>query len=360
MSRVDPERLRVLLDLVGAEVESGALPSAQVAVALDGELVAARSYGKATDTTRYVLQSCGRTVVATVVWKLISDGLLDIRRTVSSYVPEFAANGKEAVTVEQVLTHTAGFPTAPLKFPAMADRSERVAAFARWRLTYPPGTRLEFHLTSAAWVLEEICFRVTGSSMRDYLREAITGPLNLGSIEIGPPVEATDIAEFVRCGPDDDGELNPWGPWFLAPREVLAAGEPSHSVVGTAADVALLHQGILHSELWQREVVADALRVRVTLPVEGERGGTRSVPGNVALFVVVAGDDGLSRAFLPTTGTPGLFGHGGAPCQVAFADPGTGLSFAFLTNGYPASGYETSRHGRNRVALVGGLAADLI
>ncbi len=364
MSTVDPRRLQVLLDRVAAEVETGALPSAQVAVAAGGELVASRSYGAADDATRYVLQSCGRTVVAAMVWKLISDGLLDIARPVADYLPEFAANDKGAVTVEQVLTHTAGFPTAPLKYPAMTERTERVAAYARWRLTYQPGTRLEFHLTSAAWVLEEICFRVTGLPMRDYLTAAITGPLGLTGLEIGPPVDAPGIAEFVRTGftdsADADGEVNPWGPWYLAPREILAAGEPSHSVVGTAAEVALLHQGLLHSELWRREVVADALRVRVRLPVQGERGGTRSVPGNVALFVVVAGDDGLSRAFLPTTGTPELFGHGGAPCQLAFADPGTGLSFAFLTNGYPAAGYETSRRGQNRVALIGGLAADLL
>jgi CubicO group peptidase (beta-lactamase class C family) len=112
------------------------------------------------------------------------------------------------------------------------------------------------------------------------------------------------------------------------------------------------------SPLWRREVVEDALRVRVTLPVTGERGGTPSVPGNVALFVVVAGDDGTSRGFLPTATSPRTFGHGGAPCQVGFADPDTGLSFAFLTNGYPTTGYEQSRLGLNRIINIANLAAD--
>lgn len=357
---VDTARLDLLLRYVALEVADKALPSAQVAVAHDGKLVAFETYGGATSSTRYVLQSCGRSAVAAAVWKLISDGLLDPSRTVASYIPEFAANDKQDVTVEQVLTHTAGFPLAPLGYPKMLSREQRVEAFGKWRLTYPSGTRLEFHLTSAAWVIEELCFRVSGLPLRDYLRSAITEPLGLASVEIGPAEEADDIAEFVELEGQPGEEANPWGPWYLSPREVLAGGEPSHSMVATAADLALLFQGVLHSDLWRREAVDDALRVRVTLPVEGERGGTQSVPGNVALFVVVAGDDGLQRAFLPTTGSPQLFGHGGAPCQLGFADPVTGLSFAFLTNGYPPSGYDGTRAGRNRITNIGNLAAALV
>jgi len=356
---VSDARLDVLRDRVRLEVDGGALPSAQVAVAHRGRLLLNETFGDADAETRYVLQSCGRTVVAAVAWKLISDGLLDISKPVAEYVEGFRSNGKERVTVEQVLTHTAGFPKAPLAFPDFLDRESRNAAFEKWRLTYEPGSRLEFHLTSAAWVIEELCFRLTGRALRDYVRDEFSLPLGLPSLEIGPPEDAPNIAPFVTTdGPDD--EVNPWGPWYLAPRNVLAGGEPSHSSVATAADLAMFYQELLDPDLIREDVLQDALRIRVTLPVEGERGGTRSVPGNVALFVVVAGDDGLQRAMLPTTGTPALFGHGGAPCQIAFADPGTGLSFAFLTNGYPASGYDLSRAAQNRIINIGNLAADLV
>ena len=321
--------------------------------------MANETYGDATPATRYVLQSCGRTVVAAVAWKLIADGLLDVGMPVAHYIEGFASNGKDRVTVEQVLTHTAGFPKAPLAFPDFLTRENRNAAFEKWRLTYEPGTRLEFHLTSAAWVVEELCFRLSGRSLRDYVRDEFAVPLGLHSLEIGPAEDARDIAPFVTTdGPSD--EVNPWGPWYLAPRDVLAGGEPSHSSVATAADLAMFYQALIGPDLIPREVLDEALRVRITLPIEGERGGTRSIPGNVALFVVVAGDDGLQRAMLPTTGTPTLFGHGGAPCQIAFADPGTGVSFALLTNGYPASGYDLSRLAQNRVINIGNLAADLV
>ncbi len=355
----DPARVALVLDRVRLEVESGALPSAQVAIHVGGRRCAFETFGDATNSTRYVLQSAGRPVVAGVLWKLVSDGLLDLGRTVASYIPQFAANGKDAVTVEQVVTHVGGFPLAPLAYPAMLDRDARLAAFATWRLTSPPGAELQFHLTSAAWIIGELCERLTGKPIRQFLSDKLAGPLGLSSIEIGPPLERQhDVAPFVRTGEEAGGEVNPWGPWYLARPEILAAGEPSHSMVATADDLARWYQALMYSPLWRREVVDDALRVRVRLPITGERGGTRSVPGNVALFVIVAGDDGLSRAFLPTACSPRTFGHGGAPCQIGFADPETGLSFAFLTNGYPGSGYEQSRVGHNRIINIGNLAAD--
>jgi CubicO group peptidase (beta-lactamase class C family) len=356
----DPRRIALVLERVRLEVESGALPSAQVALHVHGRQHAFEAFGRATTSTRYVLQSAGRPVVAGVLWKLISDGLLDIGRPVADYIPEFATNGKDQVTVEQVVTHVGGFPLAPMAFPAILHREQRLAAFSKWRLTSPPGSELQFHLTSAAWIIGELCERLTGRPIARYLAEDLAGPLGLSSIEIGPSVKRqVDVAPFVRVGgDDDDAEINPWGPWYLSRPEILAAGEPSHSIVATADDLAGWYQALMTSPLWRREVVADALRVRVTLPVTGERGGTRSVPGNVALFVVVAGDDGLSRGFLPTACSPATFGHGGAPCQIGFADPETGLSFAFLTNGYPASGYEQSRIGLNRIINIANLAAD--
>ena len=357
---VDARKLELLLARAEADVLDGRLPSVQVAVARNGVLLATETFGAATPATRYVLQSAGRSVVASVLWKLIGSYSLEIERPVSFYIPEFGGNGKQDVTVEQVVTHVGGFPLAPLGYPKMLSRGARLDAMASWRLTFEPGSRLEFHLTSAAWVIGELVERLTGLSFRDFLRKGVTGPLGLTSLDVAVPVEdQTDVAPFILVDGDPLAETNPWGPWYLSTPEVLAAGEPSHSVVSTAPDLAMLFQGIAHSGSWDASVVEDATRVRVTFPVEGERGNTASVPGNVGLFVVGAGDDGLSRGFLPVTGTPGLWGHGGAPCQIAFYDPGTGLSFAYLTNGYPASGYESTRSGRNRITNIGNLAADL-
>ena len=139
---VDPVLLELFARRVRLEVDAGVMPSAQIAVARHGRLVAFETYGDASNESRYILQSVGRTIVAGAVWKLIGEGLLSVDERVGDIVPEFATNGKDVVTVEQVLTHTAGFPFAPLGYPKMLDRQTRLDAMGRWRLDWEPGSRL--------------------------------------------------------------------------------------------------------------------------------------------------------------------------------------------------------------------------
>lgn len=359
---IDPYRLDVLLRRIRLEVEHGPLPSAQVAVARDGRLVAFETWGEAGPDTRYILQSVGRSLVAGVVWKVLGEGLLGLEERIADIVPEFATNGKEKVTVEHVLTHTAGFPFAPLGYPKMCDREQRLAAFGRWRLDHRPGTCFQFHLTSAAWVIAELVERRTGLTFADYLHTRVTGPLGLSSIELGVPIErqAVTIAPMLatdRTG--DDEKVDPWGPWYLSDPRILAAGEPSHSLVATAADVALYFQALTHSGLWSQEAVLQGSALRFAEAPAGEElyGGSGARVG-MGLFVTVAGPD--AGGPLPSTGSAALFGNSGAAAQTAFMDPETGLSFAWLCNGYPLAGYDRSRRGTALLTNVANLAADLV
>lgn len=358
---VDPARLGVFLRRVRLEVDGGPLPSAQVAVARDGRLVAFETYGDASPDRRYILQSVGRTVVAATVWKLLGDGLLSVDERVGDVIPEFATNGKDVVTVEHLLTHTAGFPFAPLGYPKMLERAKRLEAFSKWRLDWEPGSRLQFHLTGAAWLIAELVERRTGLSFADYLHTEIVEPLGLG-LMLPVPADQFETVLAVPVAIDrtsDDEEVDPWGPWYLANAKVLAAGEPSHSIAGTAADMALFFQALVHSGLWKDDVVAEATRVHRSEPPYGDKlyGGSDEI-ANVGLFCMVSGEIGGS--WTPRTGSPRTFGNGGAPCQLAFMDPETRTSFAFLTNGYPLSGYDYSRLGENRIKNIGNLGNDLV
>ena len=78
---VDPARLQMFFARARLEVDSGLLPSVQVAAARHGQLIAFETYGDATNESRYILQSVGRTVVAAAVWKLLGDRLFRRRRT---------------------------------------------------------------------------------------------------------------------------------------------------------------------------------------------------------------------------------------------------------------------------------------
>jgi CubicO group peptidase (beta-lactamase class C family) len=106
---------------------------------------------------------------------------------------------------------------------------------------------------------------------------------------------------------------------------------PGGGAVSTAADFALFYQALLDDpgNVWARDVRLDGIsEIRNRFPDE------RGVPANRTLGLVVAGDDGQSAARgMGYTVSPATFGHNGAGGQVAWADPATGLSFVYFTNG---------------------------
>src|SRR6266700_3288041 len=114
-----PPPLDDLLQRARRDVDEGPLPSCQLAVARGGELLAFETIGDASNgnTTRYVTFSATKGVFASAAWALMSDGALDVATPVVDLVPEFGTNGKESVTVDHLLTMTAGFPRAPLGPP---------------------------------------------------------------------------------------------------------------------------------------------------------------------------------------------------------------------------------------------------
>jgi len=197
---VDVGRLAELRSRVRREIDSGLLPSCQFALARDGKLAAFETVGAADPDAQYVIFSATKAFVASAAWQLIGEGRLDIGRPVAEYIPEFGTNGKDLVTVEQVMLHTSGFPRAPLGPPAWADRDRRLEAFARWRLNWEPGTAHEYHPTSAHWVLAELIERIDGRDYRDVVHERVTGALGLPRVLGIPPDDQDDIAELSLCG----------------------------------------------------------------------------------------------------------------------------------------------------------------
>src|SRR5947208_15943930 len=256
---IDAGRLEELRTRVRREVDGGLLPSCQFALARDGKLAAFETVGDAGPETRYVIFSATKAFVASAAWLLIGDGSLDVDSRVADYIPEFATNGKDVVTVEQVMLHTSGFPRAPLGPPAWADRERRLEAFARWRLNWEPGTAHEYHATSAHWVVAELIERISGRDYRDFIHERVTGALGLPRVVGIPPGDQDDIAELsLRGEPSSPDELEAiFGVPELPVTEVTddallsfnrpdvrAVGVPGGGGVATAATVAPFYQAL--------------------------------------------------------------------------------------------------------------------
>ncbi|MCU1377746.1 MAG: penicillin-binding protein beta-lactamase class [Acidimicrobiales bacterium] len=305
----------------------GGIPACQVAVALDGEVVLFEAFGDCTLESRFPISSATKPLVASAIWQLIGEGLLDVSKPVAHYVPEFATNGKDVVTVEQVMLHTAGFPQAPIRAVEGADPERRLARFASWRLDWEPGTRFEYHPAAAHWVLAELLERLRGADFRDVIADRVTTPLGLPRLLGLPEDEQAGYVEPVVA----DGE--PWVVDGLSTPAARAAGVPGGGGIATAADLALFHQALLHDPkgLWDAAVLADAkTNVRCNLP-----DALLGVPVMRTLGLVLAGDDGKEQLRYAGFGkgvSPAAFGHMGAHFQLAWTDPATGVSFAYVNN----------------------------
>lgn len=347
MQTLDREAMDALVARARREIDDGLLPSCQLALAHRGEIVAEVALGDATLDTRYVIFSCTKALVASAIWLLIGDDRLDPAIRVVDVIPEFGSNGKDVVTVEQLLLHTSGFPRAPLGPPEWFTREGRLARFERWRLSFEPGTKFEYHPTAAHWVLAEVIERIAGTDYREFIRTRILEPIGLTRLVLGCPIEQQgDIAPLSGCGvaatPDELeaaigvrelplNEVTEEVLLGLSAPENLALGVPGGGAVSTASDLALFYQALLDDPgaVWSPEVRLDAINeIRNRLPDE------RGVPANRTLGLVVAGDDGKSAwRGMGYTVSPTTFGHNGAGGQIAWADPATGLSFVYLTNG---------------------------
>jgi len=349
---IDAGKLDDLFARVARDVDDGPLPSAQVAIARNGKIAGMRTFGSAvqggelkpaTDATLYCIYSCTKVIVASAVWTLFEDGVLSLDERVADIIPEFGTNGKDAITVEQALLHQGGFPMAPFAAEHWESREKLLEAFSNWHLNWEPGTRYEYHATSAHWVLAEIIRRRTDKDYKTYIRERITGPMGLDDLYVGlPDTLGHRFAEIRWVGemtppPGGWGEVTPEAVTNFNKPHVLRGGVPGGGGVTSAAELAMFYQVLLNggetpegTPVLKPETIEFALEVRNRLP-----DPNFGVPANRGLSIVIAGDDG--QAFMRgfgKTASPSAFGHGGAGGQIAFGDPATGISVGYCTNGF--------------------------
>jgi CubicO group peptidase (beta-lactamase class C family) len=298
---------------------------------------------------------------------LIQEGKLDVKKRVVDYVPEFGTNGKDVVTVEQVLLHVSGFPNAPYPQGEWLDKKKRLARFAQWRTEWPVGSQFFYHPTSGFWVLAEIIERLSEQDFRDFVQARVSHPLGLPELRVGVPRNSQErIADLVHVGQALTSEEYkkmgiPEPPVTEVTEDAIQgfndpmvreAGVPGGGGIMTAADLALFYQALVNggratdgTQIWNPQTLTEVLRVRsgdYKDPVFG-------VKCNRALGVVVAGGDGLAnyRGFGKTNSSL-AFGHGGAGGQIGWGDPTTGISIGYCTNGFDRN---VVRLGRRGVAI---------
>lgn len=371
---IPTERLEAVFARAKRDVDDGTLRSAQVAVARNGKLAGVRTFGTvqhngvetevpATSDTLYTIFSSTKAIVGAAAWTVCEDGLLRIEEKVADIIPEFGTNGKENITVEQVMLHIGGFPYAPFAAQDWDDREKRLARFASWKLNWEPGSRFEYHATSAHWVIAELIERRTGKDFRAYIRERILDPIGLTDLYIGLPESengrVADVRHLIPPTPPPGGwgEVTPDAIKNFNRYEVRKVGVPGGGGIGGAAQLAMFYQPLVNGGVTadgKRIMKAETIEWATTVRTKDyHQIPLLDIPVHRALAVSVAGGDGNAhlRGFGKSTSAR-AFGHGGAGGQIGWGDPETGISVGYCTDGF----LDEVLQGR-RITAISSLAA---
>ena len=358
------DKVLELLHRVQREVEEGLLPSAQVAIARDGKVGVFESYGSARSDSLICIFSATKAITSSAAWILIQEGKLSEDEIVADIVPEFGTNEKNQITVEQLFTHTAGFPSAPFAPLEWLNKEKRYGRFAKWRLNWEPGSRYEYHPSSSMWVIGEIIERRGEQSYTEFVKEKVLDPLGLTNLIVGMSEEqsrrALDVAhsgdpltseDYAKMGIPEPPitEVTEEALLNFNRAEIQAVGVPGGGGYANAHDLALFYQALLYGglgdvQIWSEETLNSARKVR-----SGElRDLLFGQLANRGLGIIISGDENRNFRGFGKTNSPSAFGHNGAGGQIAWVDPESGLSVAYLTSGHDRNNV---RQGKRGVAI---------
>ncbi len=330
------ERLR---RLIASHVDAGRYPGAQIALARHGRLALYESFGQASlepaaaagDDTLWLLFSNTKVITAVGIWILVEEGRLRFSDRIADHVPGFARHGKGEITLAQVLTHRAGFPSQSATFECWSDHARLREEVCEFTLEWTPGTRLQYHPRSAHATCAVLIEALTGSDYRDFLRTRVIEPLGLGrDVYVGVP-----DAEHGRCAimhePLPQGGQRP-----LVEENKPAyrrAGIPSSGGFATARGMAALYQMMAGcGRLNGRRLLSRRLIEFVTRNHTGDMyDHNMQMPMHRGLGVHVRGTTETIRG-LGSIGSPNTYGHGGVGASYCWTDPDSGVSFAYLSN----------------------------
>ncbi|MGH7300911.1 MAG: serine hydrolase domain-containing protein [Candidatus Rokuibacteriota bacterium] len=336
---LDPHALERLQELIARHLAEGRYPGAQIAVARDGKLALSRTFGEARlDPTRaparedslWLLYSNTKVVTACAIWILAEQGALRFTDRVAEHVPGFEANGKGDITVIQLLSHQGGFPNADVPRAAWEDHELLRRSVSGFTLEWTPGSRVHYHSRAAHWVAAVLIEGLSKTDYRAFVREQVIQPLGLGDeLFVGLPdarhERAVDMHEPAATGQIKRSEEND--------AEFRRAGTPGGGGYATARAMAAFYQMLAAGgTLAGRRLLSPRMVQYVTRSVTGDRvDGYIGMPMHRALGPHVRGTTESIRG-LGSIASPRTFGHGGVGSSYCWADPDSGVSFAYLTN----------------------------
>jgi CubicO group peptidase (beta-lactamase class C family) len=331
---------------------------ASVALAFDGRVVVdlwggwadkARVRPWTRDTIVNVF-STTKGLTAICAHRLAGEGRLELDARVAKYWPEFAANGKDQITVRQLLNHRAGLPAIrkPLGPEDLYDWrtiTDALAAEAPW---WEPGTRHGYHAITFGYLIGEVIRRIAGKSVGGYFSDEIAAPLVIDA-HIGlPSPEDGRVADMLGAPPPAPGEFNLFAEMGKNPESVTAR---------TFMNPPVLSMAMVNSRAWRGAEIPAAnghtnaralARLYGALARGGEVDGMRVMEAREIPACYVEESHGRDEVLMISTrfsagfmlSQPGeemgpnasAFGHPGAGGSLGFADPEAKIGFGYAMN----------------------------
>ncbi|MFD6156760.1 serine hydrolase domain-containing protein [Nocardia sp. NPDC060256] len=284
-----------------------------------------------------------------VVALLVQDGMLDVDRPVAAYWPEFAAAGKAAITVRQVLTHESGVIGVDGGFTRaeLADDQLIARRLADQRPFFRPGAVQGYGGFVTFAILDAVLRRLLGSSIQELFEERVRAPYGV-DLHLGLPAALEDRylpilpwsatpemqAAFEANSPSPQSipgisyNLNATG---FSPNDVLtlpndselrANGPASMGGVGSARGLATMYAAAISGINGRSALLKpDTLAVFTTV----QTAGHDLVRGDNSPYLIGFEAKGLHYPFLGAN----AFGHTGAAGSDGFADPHSGLAYGY-------------------------------
>jgi len=281
-------------------------------------------------------------VVALAIAMLVERGKLDYAAPVAHYWPEFAEGGKEAITLDQVMSHRSGLNglAVPMDEAGLFAWTPYVDALAAMPPLWEPGSRCVYHALSYGHLAGEVLRRVDGRSIGRFIAEEIAGPLradfhvglaqaeDLRAAEMIEGPKTSDWVDFVRASPFPHACDNPT-PRALAPndRAWRAAEVPGGNGQSTAHALARIY-GMMAAG---GSLEGKALIGRAAIE-EAARPRFRGMDDSFALPAAFAAGYQIEDPVYAGLASAQTFGHTGWGGAVGFADPGAGVGFGYVTN----------------------------
>ncbi len=282
--------------------------------------------------------SVTKSVAATAIAIAVERGLVRYDAPVSDVWPEFAAGGKESITLDLIMSHQAGLNglDSHADMQAIYDWHPYVEALAAMKPLWQPGSRCAYHALSYGHLAGEVLRRTDGRMPGEFIRDEIAAPLELDLHVSLPESEDHRVAEMTASDDSDywcrDMERNGYphclhnpdiDPLVPNERAWRAADIPAGNGQTTARALATLFGALAHDGggILSPEGLGAATAVRFS-------GDDVSLgyPARFAAGYALGGPDSLLGR------NPRSFGHTGWGGSFAFADPDTGLGVSYVTN----------------------------